>query len=203
MAEVPGLFYHLDRLDREADQTSNSSRFMALRNEASRLLRELSNWPSTILDMDPQCAPAGLPPQSQALASAFSVCYASILSLATVSDFFDLPLRLPSNLKSSGTKDWDGNVPRFQQNTHVRRLLAREICHIADATLRGDQRISAAFFFIFSLQVAHAHLDAHAPEAVRLEELLNAVIADQYGFETGRTREWASLFNSPPAISSH
>ena len=195
MAEVPGLFHDMDQLDYVAAKTSKTNSYVALRDRAARLLRELCDWPSTVLDDGDEAA--GLPPKTQAVAAALAKCYASILSLATATDYFDLPLLTPTNLRSGA----DESEELALQKSHkfaVRRLLACEICHIGTATLKGKQCTSTAFFFIFSLQVAHAHLDPQTPEGMRLEGLLDFVIADKHGFESGRTRKWAAVFNSPP-----
>lgn len=141
-----------------------------------------------------------LPPKNPAIAAALAISYATILSLATATDYFNLPLHLPSISNPPSREDQSTETCDPVHKAHVRKTLACEICHLATATLRGEQSTSTAFFFIFSLQVAHQHLPPNTPEGMRLEGLLDSVIAEKHGFETGRTREWATLFNSPPTL---
>lgn len=212
MAQVPGLFHDMDDLTR-SDKFFKSPIYIALRNQVKQILCRLYDWPAQILQCSNldntnrylHCEGNGvvdipLLPQNQAVAAAVAICYATILSLATATDFFDLPLCLPSITVPSAFRSHDQSMGGSPPKAEVRKTLACEICHLATAALRGEQSTSTAFFFIFSLQVAHQHLPPNTPEGMRLEGLLDFVIAEKHGFETGRTREWAALFNSPPAI---
>lgn len=212
MAAVPGLFHDMDYLT-HIDKFSESPLYTILRNQAQRILSDLYEWPhylSQCTELDKTNRPIEsdeadepdipLPPKNPAIAAALAIFYATILSLATATDYFDLPLYLPSITNHPSRTDQPAAACDPVKKVRVRRTLACEICHLATAALRGEQSTSTAFFFIFSLQVAHQHLPPNTPEGLRLEGLLDSVIAEKHGFETGRTREWAALFNSPPAV---
>ncbi|KAM0546731.1 hypothetical protein ACHAPJ_010659 [Fusarium lateritium] len=196
MAEVPGLFHDMDRLT-HADKETESPLYLTLRDQAQHLLDELYNYPRALRmasDIE-EDRDEILPPQNQAVAAAIAMCHASILCLALATDYFGLPLQIPGFISGSNV-----DARNKTHKADVRRTLAREICHLATATLRGEQSTSAAFFFVFSLQVAHEHLPPDTLEGMRLEGLLDSVIAGKHGFETGRTRRWAAYFNSPPQL---
>lgn len=196
MAEVPGLFHEIDRLT-YVDKTTESPSYLALRNQVEYLLNELYNYPQALRmasDIEEDRNEI-LPPQNQAVAAGVAMCHASILCLALATDYFDLPLRVPGF-----NKTFSVNTRDRAYKANVRRTLACEIFHLAAATLRGEQSTSDAFSFIFSLQVAHEHLPPDTLEGIRLEGLLDGVIAGKHGFETGRTRRWAAYFNSPPQL---
>lgn len=212
MADVPGLFHDMDHLN-QLDKLNRSEAYLAHRGQASQLLSALHDWPREVMQSndineghqlgntrDMSDSNMFLPPKNQAVSAALAICYATILSLATATDYFDLPLHLPSISTMASKRGPDDSACDSAQKAYVRKTLACEICHLATATLRGEQSTSTAFFFIFSLQVAYQHLHSDTPEGMRLEGLLDSVIAEKHGFETGRTREWAAFFNSPPTL---
>lgn len=211
MASVPGLFHDMDRLN-DFDKLSGSKSYLTVQGQAKKTLSELYDWPMVVMKSfdlddthqvdDDMTRTSGLnlvlPPKNQAVAAALAIYYATILTLATTTYYFDLPLHLPTASGTIRRKEEDSAACDPAHKAYVRKTLACEICHLVTATLRGEQSTSTAFFFIFSSQVAHQHLCPDTPEGLRMEGLLDLVIAEKHGFETGRTKDWAAFFKSPP-----
>lgn len=184
------IFAHIPRLIEEAlklhqSNTTGPHILATLRQQVQSVMDRMHGWIRDIpwiCSLDPTYPPRNqghLPDDSMDCVS-LSICYAILLSFSQVCDSVHVNI-----FPEYGSPSPINSDPMYRT-----KYLASEICRFSGCALRGEDSANLALLLIYPLQIAWWCLQTTAQDLLHIKEIMDLAIADSYGFELGRMRQW-------------
>jgi len=187
-AEVPGILHDLDILRLQAGRASIAA--SALRHRTQTVLQALHTWRGPCQHEHERCAL----PSDKADRFALAIHHPILLCLSEPSRALLLPLLGTSGAESGPADRFDCGEDTAWEPDGAEGGLAMDICALAHVILRDGGSTALAFFLIFPLQMASQHLVRGSPQACWVANMMDTLVADNFGLELGRSRDWTDLF---------